>query len=125
MLAWLTGSLNSVFQSLGGALIVSAAQSIFQNELLQSLLVNSPNIDPTTVFNTGASKIQTTFSHEDLIGIDASYMKGLHTAFALAIPMAGIATLVAIGQKWFRLNVPGDETKTRAKPDDSVLPQEK
>lgn len=30
-------------------------------------------------------------------------------AFIMAIPMAGVATLVALSQNWFRLKVPSDE----------------
>jgi hypothetical protein len=98
----------TVFQSLGGALIVSAAQSIFQNELLNSLITKAPNINPASIFDIGASRIQTTFAKEDLPGIDESYMKGLHMAFALAISIACAATLVAATQNWFRLKTPGD-----------------
>jgi len=98
---------RTVFQSLGGALIISAAQSIFQNELLNSLITKGPNITPVSIFDTGASKIQTTFAKVDLHGIDASYMKGLHMAFALTVSMACAATLVAATQNLFRLKTPG------------------
>ena len=95
-----------VFQSLGGALVVSAGQSIFQNELFNALPLTAPGVNPAIVFNTGASKIQSTFSAAELPGIDSAYVKGLRMAFALAIPMAGAATLVAVAQKWFRLTDP-------------------
>jgi hypothetical protein len=104
----LTLPAHTVFQSLGGALVVSAAQSIFQNELLNSLITKAPNINPISIFDIGASKIQTTFAKEDLPGIDVSYMKGLHMAFELAISMACATTLVAATQNWFRLKTPGD-----------------
>ncbi|THV52917.1 hypothetical protein BGAL_0064g00070 [Botrytis galanthina] len=97
------------FQSLGGALVVSAAQAIFQNELLTTLSTQSPDITPSAIFNIGASDIQKSFSKAQLPGIDASYMRGLHMAFALAISMAGAATLVAVFQNWFRLVTPDDQ----------------
>lgn len=100
---------QTVFQSLGGALVVSAAQSVFQNELFNTLAVKSPEINPAAVFGIGASDVQKTFSKQELPGIDSSYMKGLHMAFALAIAMAGAATLVAAGQSWFRLKTPDEE----------------
>ncbi|KAG9238134.1 hypothetical protein BJ875DRAFT_437811 [Amylocarpus encephaloides] len=80
------------------ALVVSAAQSIFQNEVFNTLSTASPNITPASLFAIGASEIQTTFSKAELPGNNMSYMKGLHMAFALSIPMAGVATLVALGQ---------------------------
>ena len=85
---------------------MSAGQSIFQNELINTLPYTSPNIKPATIFNTGASQIQTSFSAADLLGIDSAYMRALHLTFALAIPMAGMATLVALAQRWFRLKTP-------------------
>lgn len=102
-------SILIVFQSLGGALVVSAAQAIFQNELLTTLSTQSPDITPSAIFSIGASDIQKSFSKAQLPGIDASYMRGLHMAFALAIPMAGAATLVAVFQNWFRLVTPDDQ----------------
>ena len=61
------------------------------------------------LFDIGASQIQTSFPAAQLPGIDAAYMTGLHKAFALAVPMAGVATLVALAQKWFRLSNPKKE----------------
>ncbi|TVY14964.1 MFS gliotoxin efflux transporter gliA [Lachnellula arida] len=112
------------FQSLGGALVVSAAQSLFQNELLNTLAVQSPSVNPAAVFSTGATEIQKTFSKSELPGINSSYMKGLHMAFALAIPMAGTATLVAVGQNWFRLKTPGDENPREVKSETEKVDKE-
>ncbi|MCJ1387124.1 hypothetical protein MMC17_010253 [Xylographa soralifera] len=92
------------FQSLGGALFVSAAQSLFQNELINTLPLTSPGINPASIFEIGASQVQTSFSAAQLPGIDSAYMKGLQMAFALAVPLAGMATIVAATQKWFRLS---------------------
>ena len=88
---------------------MSAEQSIFQNELFNSLPLTAPGVNPSIVFNTGASKIQSTFSAAELPGIDSAYVKGLCMAFALTIPLAGAATLVALTQKWFRLTDPEKE----------------
>ncbi|KAI4245425.1 MAG: hypothetical protein L6R40_002485 [Gallowayella cf. fulva] len=91
------------FQSLGGALIVSAGQSLFQNFLLATLRITNPDLDPAVMLNVGAADIQKAFPAAELVGINRAYMKGLHRAFTLAIPMAGIATLLACVQKWQRL----------------------
>lgn len=103
----------SVFQSLGGALVVSAAQAIFQNKLIEKLAVESPQINPSTVLGVGASDIQRTFSN-DLPAIDASYMEGLHKAFAFAIALGGASTLVAAAQPWFRLQATESAEGTEA-----------
>ena len=102
-----------VFQSLGGAIIVSAGQSIFQNGLINALPHTNPGLDPSTVIAVGATDVQKSFTAGNLVGINDAYMKGLHNAFALAIPVAGIATLVAMSQKWFRLNKPDTPSKSK------------
>ncbi|KAH8655978.1 DNA repair protein RAD50 [Tricladium varicosporioides] len=94
------------FQSLGGALVVSAAQSIFQNKLITSLPLTNPSINPLKIFGTGISDIQTSFPAQELPGINISYMKGLRMAFAMAVAMSGAATVVAGTQNWFRLEKP-------------------
>lgn len=94
----------TVFQSLGGALIVSAGQAIFQNALINAIPQTNPGLNPVAIFQVGTTKIRSTFSASELVGIDAAYMKGLHQDFALAILMAGIATLVTLTQPWFRVN---------------------
>jgi ABC-type sulfate transport system permease component len=113
-----------VFQSLGGALVVSAGQSIFQNRLLSSLAVTSPQIAPARILGIGASEIQNMFGNE-LPGINESYMNGLHMAFALGIAMGGAATIVAGTQKWFTLNPPGDSGNTLVERSEVDLSTEK
>ena len=98
-----TDRFPTVFQSIGGALIVSAGQSIFQNSLISALPYTNPGLNPASVIQVGATQVQYTFSPDELSGIDDAYMKGLHRAFAMAIPMAGVATVIAATQKWFRL----------------------
>ncbi|MDI1493375.1 MAG: hypothetical protein OHK93_005163 [Ramalina farinacea] len=93
----------SVFQSLGGAIIVSAGQSIFQNELIDALPYTSPNLDPKAVLAVGATDIKNVFPASELPGIYDAYMKGIRLAFACSIPMSGVAALVAISQPWFKL----------------------
>lgn len=95
------------FQSLGGALILSAGQSLFQNFLLSTLRSTNPDLNPAIVLNVGATDVQQSFSPMQLVGINKAYMKGLHSAFTLAIPAAGIATLLAGMQEWKRLKKVG------------------
>ena len=57
------------------------------------------------------------------MGIDAAYMKRLHNTFTLAIPMDGIVTLVAVSQKWFRLNKA--ETLSNTEAPSTIEPSEK
>ncbi|KAF5873060.1 putative mfs gliotoxin efflux transporter protein [Botrytis fragariae] len=91
------------FQSMGGALIVSAAHSLSQNELLNIFPHINPSISPSGISSIGASQAQTNFPPSELPGIVAAYMRWIRIAIALSIAMAGTATLVAFSQGWFRM----------------------
>ncbi|TGO17632.1 hypothetical protein BTUL_0016g01000 [Botrytis tulipae] len=65
------------FQSMGNALIASAAHSHFQNELLDIIPHTNPSISPSSIFSIGASQVQTSFAPDELPGIIAAYMKGI------------------------------------------------
>ncbi|TGO25349.1 hypothetical protein BPAE_0082g00340 [Botrytis paeoniae] len=106
-------SMLLIFQSMGGALVVSAAQSLFQNELLNIIPHTNPSNSPSSIFSIGVSQAQTSFPPSELPGIMAAYTRGIRMAVVLSIAMAGTATLVALSQCWFRMQQElgsGDET---------------
>ena len=86
--------------------------TVDDNRLINALPHINPGLDPSAVIAISATGVQKTFTAANLVGIDDAYMKGLHNAFTLAVLMAGIATLVAVSQKWFRLNKPETSAKT-------------
>ena len=94
-----------VFQTIGGSIVVSAAQTGFANRLLSSLKTNAPGVDPAKVLATGATEIRNVFAKEDVHGILLSYLDGLHVAFALAIALGGMSFLAALFVPWKRVNV--------------------
>lgn len=98
--------ITPVFQSLGGSLIVSAGQAIFQNKLILALPRTNPNLNPGLVLAVGVTEIRTALPAAELPGVLSAYMEGIHSAFILAIPVAGIALLVSITIRWFRLHKP-------------------
>lgn len=70
---------------------MAAGQSIFQNKLLTTLPSTNPDLNPGLVAVTGATDIRTEFDAVQLPGILTAYMKGIHSAFISAIPVAGLA----------------------------------
>ncbi|KAK5018814.1 hypothetical protein LTR60_001340, partial [Cryomyces antarcticus] len=48
----------------------------------------------------GATELRNTFTAEQLSGILVAYMDGLKVGFALAIALAGCATVVSIFTPW-------------------------
>lgn len=92
----------TVFQSIGGTAVFTAAQAIFQNRLLQKLQETAPDVEPYAVIAAGANNLQKTFRQTQVAGIRQAYIVGLHDAFILSIAIAGVAAVVGITQPWRR-----------------------
>lgn len=92
------------FQTLGGAIWVSAAQAAFVNRLLVSLPRLAPNVIPMEVIATGAGDLRKVFSSEDLPGILAAYSIGIRDAYLLICAIVGVSMLVAAAMPWKRID---------------------
>ncbi|KZP00728.1 MFS multidrug transporter-like protein [Calocera viscosa TUFC12733] len=88
------------FQTIGGAFFISAGQSVFTNQLLKTLAVTAPSVDPALVISAGATALQETFPADVLPGILLAYMDGLKDTYALAIGTLGMASIVSIFTEW-------------------------
>ncbi|KAI9837895.1 MAG: hypothetical protein M1837_002685 [Sclerophora amabilis] len=95
-------------QTIGGAFFVTAGQSAFTNVLISTLPSTAPTVDPAELVLTGATELREAFSAEEIPGILLAYVEGLQTAFVIAIAASGLATLVALGSRWQRLQVASD-----------------
>jgi hypothetical protein len=90
-----TGTSIIVFlQTIGGALFVSVAQSVFTNQLVESLATYVPTLDASIVLATGATNLQQTLSPEFLPGVVLAYSTALTRAFLVS---AGLACLTVVG----------------------------
>ena len=93
------------FQTVGGAFMVSAAQSAFVNVLIKTLPSTAPGINPAIVVLTGATDLRKAFPPHALPGILEAYMHGLKIAFAIGLASTGVALIIiTLFQKWNRLN---------------------
>ncbi|KAL4779877.1 major facilitator superfamily-domain-containing protein [Aspergillus varians] len=99
-----------LFQTVGGAFSISAAQSAFVNTLTKKLATTAPNINPMEVIATGATQIHTVFP-DDIDGILLAYMAGLKATFAISVGMVGFAVLVSFFSPWKRLHVDTPSTQ--------------
>ncbi|TVY73227.1 MFS gliotoxin efflux transporter gliA [Lachnellula suecica] len=88
------------FQSIGGALFISAAQAAFDNTLVAQILVHAPGIDPSSVIAVGATGLRDAFTPAQLPGILVAYMAALRVAYAIAIASGGAAAVVALFAPW-------------------------
>lgn len=89
-------TLALVFETIGGAFIVSAGQSAFANTLIKTLPFTAPGVESGQVIRTGAAELRNKFSTTVLPGVIQAYMDGLQIVFAVAIASAGIATLASV-----------------------------
>ncbi|KAI9876565.1 MAG: hypothetical protein M1823_007254, partial [Watsoniomyces obsoletus] len=59
-------SMMLFFQTIGGAIWISAAQAGFTNKLLQRLPITAPGVSPELVIITGATELRNVFTAEQL-----------------------------------------------------------
>ena len=92
------------YQTIGGALFVSAGETGFENKLIHSLAVNAPSVAPATIIATGASDLHTVFQGAVLDGILRSYVDGLRVAFAIGVALAGLSIVPAAFAPWKKID---------------------
>jgi ABC-type proline/glycine betaine transport system permease subunit len=96
--------LSVVCVTIGGAFFVSAAQSAFNNQLIKTLAVNLPEINPAMALGVGATQIRQEFSPSQLPAVIDAYMVGLKAVFAITIAAFGISTLIGFFGSWKKIN---------------------
>lgn len=92
------------FQTVGGAIWVSATQAVFVNTMLNSLPTLAPTVDPMQVVATGAGQLREVFESEQLAGVLASYLKGLRAAYVLSCAVVGTSFVIGLFVPWEKLD---------------------
>ncbi|KAJ6010258.1 hypothetical protein N7499_004340 [Penicillium canescens] len=100
------------FMTVGGAFFLSAAQCAFNNQLIETLAIKLPEIDPAVAIGTGATQIREAFTASQVSVIIDAYMVGLKAVFAITIAAFGVATVIGFFGSWKKLH--GDELKKAA-----------
>ena len=88
------------FQTIGGAILISAGQAGFTNKMLKEIPKKVPGVSPSLVVATGATDLRNVFSATEIPGILSAYMEGLRVPFAIAIACACVSFLIAFTPKW-------------------------
>jgi hypothetical protein len=94
----------AVFETVGGAFLVAAAQSGFVNELLRKLATTAAGVNPALVVATGATDLRRVFSGDELSGVLVAYMAGIKVAFAITIGAVGLSVPISLLSKWGKIN---------------------
>jgi hypothetical protein len=71
--------------------------------LTSSLLSADASISPLEVIGTGATDLRTVFSATEVPIILRAYVKGIQTAFIVAIALAVACTVISFGANWQKL----------------------
>ena len=88
-------------QSLGGAVFVSVGNNILQNVLDQAFTDNKlPGVDVKAVMAAGATQFRSIVPAESLPALLVAYNYALQRVFIVAIPLSGLAFIVAFGLEW-------------------------
>ncbi|KAJ7472944.1 putative efflux pump antibiotic resistance protein [Mycena galericulata] len=95
-------SLILFMQTLGGTLFVSVSQNILRSKLLSGLISQVPAVDPALILNAGATSLRdaATVNPEYLPAVLKVYNDALVSAFYVAVAMAGLSVLGALGSEW-------------------------
>ncbi|TLS21087.1 uncharacterized protein PpBr36_10492 [Pyricularia pennisetigena] len=96
-------------QSLGGALFVSIAESIFVNKLVAYLQTMFPSLDPKIIFTAGATDLRTAIPKELLPRVIRSYSDALTKTLLMSACLAAASVFGSLAIEW--RSVKGREIK--------------
>ena len=95
-----TGTALVMFvQTFGGALFVSVAQNVFNNRLIQELVVEARGVDPYVILHVGATSLKNAVPSDLLAGVQAAYNTALTETWYASVAMACLSIL-AWGIEW-------------------------
>ncbi|KAK6207090.1 hypothetical protein LQW54_007519 [Pestalotiopsis sp. IQ-011] len=99
------------FQSLGGALFIAVAQTVFQNGLIEGIERDAPQLDPRVFINSGASQIRQILAAmgqaDAADAVLGAYTTGLRNTYYISTAMAAAAFVAALGLRWKRIDKSG------------------
>lgn len=78
-------------QYLGGAIWLTAGQTIFSNSLRQTLKYEAPGVDPNLILKSGARSVRELVSSSELPGVLRAYSTSINRVFYLGIALAGVS----------------------------------
>lgn len=99
-------------QTLGGAIFISVAQNIFQNQLLHYLQVDAPDANAAQLVAAGATMIRKLVSGTLLQQVLVAYNDALTQTFYVAVAMGALSLIGPLFVEW--LSVKGKKIETPA-----------
>jgi hypothetical protein len=91
-------------QTLGGAVFLAVAQSVFDNKLSSGIKVaNIPGLSANVILNTGATELGNVVASEHMNTILHAYNAAIDSTFLVAAVVAAISILGALGMEWISI----------------------
>lgn len=107
----------SFFQTLGGALFIAIAQTLFQNGLLSGIQKYAPSLDGRAFLHSGATSIRKLLAQmhqeDQLDGVLRAYVDGLRHTFWITAACAIAAFFCVAGMQWKSVKDGQDKEKKK------------
>lgn len=94
-------------RSLGGAVFVSVGENLFSNSIVSGMIARVPELDPSVVLQAGATELQQSVKQSGIKNAEGVlavvleiYNDAIIKTFVLALALACISILGAIGVEW-------------------------
>ncbi|KPI45690.1 putative HC-toxin efflux carrier TOXA [Cyphellophora attinorum] len=95
-----TGTALVMFsQTFGGALFVSVAQNVFNNQLIKEIVVEAKGVNPDIILHVGATSLANAIPQDQLAGVQVAYNTALTQTWYAAVALAAISVF-AWGIEW-------------------------
>jgi hypothetical protein len=87
-------------QTLGGAIFVSVAQNVFQNQLLHNVQMDAPGADAARVVGAGATMLRSIIAGPALEPVLQAYNDAVTQTFYVAVAMGALSLIGPIFIEW-------------------------
>lgn len=93
----------SFFQTFGGAIFLSLAQTSFSNMLKHDLREYAPGVSPELVLESGATNIRKIVTGDELQGVLRAYTEAITKTFYIMVGASALALVTSFGMGWKRV----------------------
>lgn len=84
-------------QGLGGAVLISVANTIFDDSLASQIRSRAPHVDPKAVIAAGATAFRKVVTAEDVPAVVRSYAVSFDRTFYLAVALSALCFFTSLG----------------------------
>lgn len=94
---------------LGGSVLITVAQTLFQRQLLSKLTKIAPGTDTTKLIGGTAASLKDLVSPDKLHAALVAYNDSMRVIWYLALATSAVALLASLGFEWKSIDEPGKQ----------------